>query len=188
MTQQSGGAGSTATTTAQPGAESEEEQVVSSVSYYRRGNVVTLPSGFVARLWRPSMISMIGSGVFPNSLMGIARSMVEGDINMAQMDGEDIQKMVQVIDIAVAKCFLEPKIHPVETDESAVPEGELHISWVPDDDKQFLMNFLQVGVSAIAAFREGREPAAPNRPDSEEVRPETVEPDRSEGQVPGATS
>lgn len=148
-------------------------QTPTAAKLWRTGNVIELPSGHSALIWRPSLVSMLSAGVFPNSLMGMARAVVEGDqIKPGEMEPEDIQRMTQVLDIVVAKCFVEPKCH-WDIEEDAVPEGDIHVSWVADDDKNFLMAYIQNGVEALAAFRKGRESAAQARSDSEEVQPAT---------------
>lgn len=143
---------------------------ITSAEEWQQGEIVTLPSGRVVKLQRPSLVSLITSGVFPNQLLVAARSVLEG--KAPEYSDEKLPEYLKVVEIAVAQAFLEPKCISEGTPEA----GEISISWVSDDDKTFIMRYLQRGLEAAEKFRREQRPGGKSRPSGKAVRTETEQP------------
>lgn len=119
------------------------------LSEYTRGQIVELPpfaegQPFIARLCRPSMLSLVRAGKIPNELLKTANELfLEG-----KPDSEENPKVLgdvfSVFDAICEACFLEPTY--AEIQESGIT--------LTDDQYMFIFEYSQAGVKALKPFRE----------------------------------
>lgn len=62
---------------------------------------------FVARLKRPSMLSLAKSGKIPNSLLGTAQALFEGNISKKSKDN-GIADVLEILEIMAEAALVEP--------------------------------------------------------------------------------
>ena len=125
---------------------------VEQLKNYKTGQVVELPpfgdgQPFIARLKRPSMLSLAKSGKIPNSLLSSANSLFEkgpqGLMQSGRMDEETMSKMFDIIDVICEASFAEPTYNEIK--ESGIE--------LTDDQYMFVFNYTQNGVQALDSFR-----------------------------------
>ena len=119
------------------------------------GEIVELPSfaeghPFVARLKRPSMLSMIKAGKIPNELLTDANNLfAKGPGRVANEKISDpamMSNMFVIMDEVCKASFVEP------TYEEIVKSGvEL-----TDEQQMFVFTYSQSGVKALKSFRQQR--------------------------------
>ena len=105
---------------------------------------VELPSGNVAVLQRPRIMSMIKRGEVPNPLLEAAVEMATG------AKSSDFAKTIEMMDVLVASAFLEPRVTLERDDDPAT----LWVDDLDDEDKQLVMSWIQSPARAAATFRE----------------------------------
>lgn len=104
----------------------------------------TLPSGGVALLRRPSVMEQLRRGEIPNPLLQAALEVAQGE------PLQDYQQAAEFLAFSVASAFQEP---PVSLDDE--PEnGELPLSAISDEDRRYVLVWIQQGVAGLATFRE----------------------------------
>lgn len=117
---------------------------------YAKGQVVELPpfaedQPFVARLVRPSMIDMIGTGAFPNELLEKATELfMEGAGSIKSEEVGSLKGIKNVMEYIFEASFVEPTY-------SQIKELGLKLT---DDQKMFVFNYCQMGVKALESFRD----------------------------------
>ena len=114
---------------------------------YSKGEIVELPSfregaPFIARLRRPSMMSLVKSGKIPNALVKSASKLFNGK----GVDDNNDQAMGQAFEVFDALCeaaFVEPKYQDIKN------------AGIELTDEQYMavFNYTQRGVDALAPFR-----------------------------------
>lgn len=123
--------------------------------YNTAGQVVELPpfgdgQPFVAKLKRPSMMSLAKQGKIPNQLLNSANSLFEkgpqGVIHMDEFDDETMSKLFDIIDIICEASFVEPSY-------SQIKEAGIDLT---DEQYMFIFNYTQIGVQALDSFRKDR--------------------------------
>lgn len=118
---------------------------------YAQGTLVTLPSfaegqPFVARLKRPSMLSLVQSGKIPNTLLNTANELFYGKKTEEEVDEEnrnDLTKMFELFDVICEASFVEPTYKQIK--DSGIT--------LSDDQFMFIFNYSQQGVKALDSFR-----------------------------------
>lgn len=138
----------------------------------RSGEVLELSSGRRVMVVRPSLFTLVASGGLPNHLLGMAKDVFEGsvDVNDADFKFKDLAEMV---DVLVCAALVEPKCVLGEPEED-----EISIAWIEDSDKLEINAWIQKNneqkeePKAAETFRE-----EPGDEDSvgrggEEIRPE----------------
>ena len=118
------------------------------LSEYGRGALVELPpfsegQRFVARLGRPSLVSMMRDGSIPNTLMGAAMRLFTGEKEDDVPVEEQTATMLQVLDIMCHASLLEPTYEQLEA--AGVK--------LTDQQVMFLFKYSQTGVQALTDFR-----------------------------------
>lgn len=110
--------------------------------------VVDLPPfskdvSFSAKLRRPSLLMLVNAGKIPNQLLPYANELfTRGAVNTKDVDG--LSKTYQVLEAICKASFVEP------TYQELVDAGiEL-----TDEQMLFVFNYSQVGVKALANFRQ----------------------------------
>lgn len=141
-----------------------EELRISQIGDFKKrlGGIQELPSGLIVRIKNPGGLkSFIGSGQIPNSLMIIidkgiksgqapqpAELMPEGKIDPKLL--EDMNTLLNVITMGV---IVEPKINPIPENEDDRLDTELYVDEIPEDDKQFLFQWISGGTRDLEIFR-----------------------------------
>lgn len=118
-----------------------------SLQEYARGAVVQLPSfsedqPFVARLRRPSMMTLAKSGKIPNSLLNTANSLFMGKGIDSNNEGA-LKEVLSIVDILCDAAFVEPTY-------SQLKEAGVELT---DEQYMAVFNYTQQGVKALEPFR-----------------------------------
>lgn len=114
---------------------------------YSNGSVVELPpfaegQPFVARLRRPSMLSLVKNGKVPNALLSTANSLfLQGGIDTKKE--ESMSQLFDMFDILCDACFVEPTFKDLKA-------AGIELT---DDQYMFIFQFSQEGVKALDSFR-----------------------------------
>lgn len=119
-----------------------------SLQEYARGAIVQLPSfsedqPFVARLRRPSMMTLAKSGKIPNSLLNTANSLFMGKGIDSNNEGA-LKEVLSIVDILCDAAFVEPTY-------SQLKEAGVELT---DEQYMAVFNYTQQGVKALEPFRE----------------------------------
>jgi hypothetical protein len=120
---------------------------------YKDGQVVELPpfgegQPFVARLCRPSLMSLVKSGKIPNSLMKQATTLfAKGGQSLTGMNGNTLGEMLDIMDVIVEAAMIEPTY-------SELKENDIKLS---DDQIMAIFTYTQQGVDYVKRFRTERE-------------------------------
>ena len=104
----------------------------------------TLPSGNVAYLERPSIMEQLRKGEIPNPLLSAALEVAQGE------PLTDYQEAAEFLAFMVASAFVEPKV----TLEDSPANGELPIKKISDEDRRYVLAWVQRGVAGLASFRD----------------------------------
>ena len=120
---------------------------LSQLTKYTEGQVVQLPDfaegqPFVARIRRPSMLSLAKSGKIPNSLLNTANGLFLGNTKTNNND-DLLVEIFDVLDVVCEACFVEPTYK--ELQEAGVE--------LTDEQYMFIFNYTQTGVKALDSFR-----------------------------------
>lgn len=112
------------------------------------GEIVSLPGfkpgkPFVARLKKPSLLKMVKDGQIPNSLLGVAKDMFEGNSNESDLadDPEAFKQSIELFYCVAAASLVEPAYEDVE-------------EYINDDQVIAIFNYTQSGIDALKPFRE----------------------------------
>lgn len=124
---------------------------------YNNGDIVELPEfgngqKFIARLKRPSMLSLMKAGKIPNSLLQSANTLFEKgpngmlDTNNVKLDSLSESAMAQMFDIMDIICeasFVEPSYKQLK-------EAGIELT---DEQLLFIFSYSQTGVKQLESFR-----------------------------------
>lgn len=149
----------------------------------RLGGIQELPSGLVVKVRNPGGLqAFMGKGqAIPNSLMSIIeKGMKTGQapkpdelFKDGKMDQDVFGDMVILLDNIALKTIVEPRIWPRLTDadvnewnkthpdepvgdiEDLRSDEKLYADELPDDDKQFLFQWISGGTRDLETFRAG---------------------------------
>lgn len=112
---------------------------------FSKGQIVALPpfaegQKFIARLKRPSMLSLIKSGKIPNSLMSKAQELFEGSQKYSMKNDENsLNDIFDILEIMADASFANPTYKEIK-DAGIV---------LTDEQLLFIFNYSQEGVKAI---------------------------------------
>lgn len=117
-----------------------------------KGEVVELPPfvgeiPFVARLKRPSMLSLVKSGKIPNSLLTQANKLfvggVEGVASKGMENEEMLDELFDILDVICEAAFVEPSFK------------DLRDNGIELTDEQYMavFTYTQQGVKSLESFR-----------------------------------
>lgn len=127
-----------------------------------QGEVVELPpfsegQPFVARLKRPSFLSMVKCGKIPNELLVEANKLFAKGPAVAANEGisnpEMMTNMFVIMDEMCEESFVEPSYEDIK--RAGVE--------LTDEQKMFVFSYSQSGVKALKSFREKRGNTKGNR-------------------------
>jgi hypothetical protein len=117
---------------------------------YAKGAVVEFPpfsqgQPFVARIKRPSMITLMSKGKIPNSLRVKVNELFIGGGSYMDADDEDLMKdLSEILAIFAEASFIEPSYNQIK--ESGIE--------LTDEQMMFLFNYVQAGIKQLEPFRE----------------------------------
>lgn len=117
-----------------------------------KGEVVELPPfvgeiPFVARLKRPSMLSLVKNGKIPNSLLTQANKLfvggVEGVASKGMENEEMLDELFDILDVICEAAFVEPSFK------------DLRDNGIELTDEQYMavFTYTQQGVKSLESFR-----------------------------------
>lgn len=112
------------------------------------GELVSLPSGLVFKLKKPSISRLLEDNVFPNDLVATAIKMDSNTNEPANR--EEYLRSLQVIDTIVTHAAVVPK---VVTNKDEVSDDSIWIKDLDDQDKVAIYLFVQTGVKQLNSFR-----------------------------------
>jgi len=123
-----------------------EEKKITSVGdldNLKKGEVVELPpfdegTPLVARLKRPSLLTLCKNGTIPNTLLATAQKIFEGEKR------GDIKEYGEILHLVAKSALVEPKYEEVE-------------DILNDEQLTAIFNYTQMGVLGLIPFREIRE-------------------------------
>ena len=121
---------------------------LSKLAEYSKGQIVEFPKfgegqPFVARLRRPSMLSLAKSGKIPNSLLNSATTLFNNDMANADLNETFLKEMYEVMEVICEASFVEPTYKEIV--ESGVE--------LTDEQMIFVFNYSQRGVQSLNSFR-----------------------------------
>lgn len=130
---------------------SEELRVTSlaELSNQAKGALVKLPPfaegvEFVARLRRPSMLSLVRSQKIPNTLLTSANKMfANGPASLNPSDERMMEDIFTIMDVICEASFVEPTY-------SEIKEAGIELT---DDQIMFIFGYTQNGVRQLDSFR-----------------------------------
>lgn len=117
------------------------------LSEYAKGQIVELPpfaenQPFVARLCRPSMLSLAKSGKIPNELLSTANNLfVDGKLD-TKSDPEALKNVFDLFDVICEACFVEPTYKDIQ--DAGIT--------LTDEQYMFIFEYSQAGVKALKPF------------------------------------
>ncbi len=120
----------------------EELKVIS------QGEIVELPSftgdkPFVARLKRPSLLSLAETGVIPNPLLAVAENLFNGKMSEQKNNASNLKDVAQVFSIVAENALVEPTMQDIEGVGLQLTDVQLLT----------IFNYTQMGVKALSSFR-----------------------------------
>lgn len=121
---------------------------ITQLNEYAQGQVVELPpfaegQSFVARICRPSMLSLVKTGKIPNELLVTANNLfIDGKVD-SKADPQAMQKVFDIFDAICEACFIEPTYKQIQ--EAGIT--------LTDEQYMFIFNYSQAGVKALKPFR-----------------------------------
>lgn len=134
-------------------------QVTSAMEWKKdQRGVIDLPSGKTARLRRTSIQTLMAAKMIPNNLMGIVQEALnKGKLEMDPADflkdPDKMSDMLELVDIVVVHCVLEPVIHATPKDEDERDDDLLYVDEIDDEDRSFIFQYATGGTSDVAKFR-----------------------------------
>lgn len=102
-----------------------------------------LPGGNTALLVRRSVIGMMSAGKIPNTLLDAAVAAVEG------RTPDDLTELGAFLDFMVANAFHDP----VCVYDREPGPGEIHVDWLGDADRNYVLIWVQRGAAGLDRFR-----------------------------------
>lgn len=164
-------------------AKKAEQRRISQIGDFKKrmGGEMELPSGLIARVRNPGgMQSFMTGGAIPNNLMviiknGLSKGKAPEATELMNSEGgfdeEMLQDMTALLDAVVVKVMVEPRVaprltqadvdayntkhpeEPVESIEDLRSDHVLYADEIPDDDKNFLFQWLSGGTRDLEEFR-----------------------------------
>lgn len=164
-------------------AKKAEELRISQIGDFksRMGGIIELPSGVYVKVRNPGgMQAFMENGQIPNALMGMVQKGINSGKGLkpeevmpgGKIDPDVLADLMKMLDSVTIKVVVEPKVNAVPTDEDVktwneahpddlVEEAEelrqddlLYVDEFPEEDKQFLLQWISGGTRDLATFRE----------------------------------
>lgn len=120
------------------------------------GVVIPLSIGLNVRIRPVTIDTMIRWGRIPDSLTPLIISIVQSGVIPDMRDFAsllEIRGYFEFYDALAMSCIIEPRV--VDKPEHEVdPETEIHVSWIPIQDKYDLLELLSLPARELARFRD----------------------------------
>lgn len=124
---------------------------ITQIAEYKKGVIVELPpfadgQPFVARMIRPSMLTLVKSGKIPNSLLNQATSLFAngaGALNTGGKNATNVSELFDVIDVIVEAALLQPTLKEIRSVGMELT----------DDQLMAIFSYTQRGIKALEQFR-----------------------------------
>lgn len=116
---------------------------------YSKGQIVRLPDfaegqPFIARIRKPSMLSLIKDGLIPNELLTSANSLfMEGADSFDPTEQNSLSNMFKVIESICEASFVEPTYQEIKESGIELTDAQL----------MFMFAYSQDNVRALKSFR-----------------------------------
>jgi hypothetical protein len=148
----------------------------------RNGELLKLPSGLTVRARRVELRAFLKHGNVPNPLMEIVTETLDKGASMdvnkmvatdeGKIDLDMVNDAYDMVENLVMSCVVEPKVHPMPTQDDLAVWNEEHpddpkddpeqlldddlvyINDVDDEDKMFLFQWASGGTADVERFRE----------------------------------
>ena len=123
---------------------------IEQLKQYAQGEIVELPpfspaQPFVARLKRPSLLSMAKNGKIPNELLVKTNELFMNDGTAVNASDDNMLKEIfSVIDVIAGEVFVQPTYKEIK-------EAGIQLT---DEQMLFIFNYTQTGVKNLENFRE----------------------------------
>lgn len=129
------------------------------------GTDLTVPSGQTCRARRVDLRIFVKTGKVPNTL----RSLLDQAAGGKEISAEEITKqfledpsvfgdMMEMVDLVVCDCVLEPKVHPVPEEGTARDDELIYVDDISPEDRMFIFNYAVGGTADFETFREQSTP------------------------------
>lgn len=105
-----------------------------------KGKIIQLPSGLRLKVGRLNLTNLLKTGKIPQNLVNIA---VKQQSGIAMSSQKDITESIELFEFLVLEAVKEPKLVRENAD---VDKGEIDLSFLSDEDKIFIFNYIQKGV------------------------------------------
>jgi hypothetical protein len=116
-------------------------------------HTLTLPSGLVVSLKRPSIKILISSGVIPDAIAGKIMNMDKDTSGKTVIRPQQMHDIVEFQKIVATHALVSPKV----VDQPDYDNNEISIDDIDADDQDAIMSFVVEGVEAdktAASFRD----------------------------------
>ena len=112
----------------------------------REGELVELPSGLVFKISRPNLSTLIQEGKVPSSLL--TQIVASGSKPQQKISESQLKDTTAMIDAIVVSAVKNPIIVSGEA-----KDNEISINDISDEDKTFIFQYVQTGVTELSNFR-----------------------------------
>lgn len=124
---------------------------INEIAEYKKGTIVELPpfgdgQPFIARMSRPSMLSLVKKGKIPNTLINKATSLFAKGVNALGGSGKesiDVNELFDVIEAIADSALIEPTLSDIRSVGMELT----------DDQLMAIFAYTQKGVKALEQFR-----------------------------------
>lgn len=110
------------------------------------GKVLNFPSGFSAKVRRPVISTMLRQGKIPADLTNATIRQLNNDNPISQ---KEVIENIKWIELVFAEAFIDPRFNAETPAEEEIGSEDL-----TDQDRMFLFDFIQRGVSDLGPFRD----------------------------------
>lgn len=114
---------------------------------YAGSRLVELPSGVRVSVRRPSLITLVAQGAFPQELTALIVKMIDQEpVETMIQNPEMFRSMFSLIDRLIPFILVDPKIEnvtEVRQDEDGTLHGKIRVDDLGDADKQFIFLYGQ---------------------------------------------
>lgn len=110
-----------------------------------------LPSGVIVELRRPQIDKLIRQGHIPADV-AVSVQRLQGQ-DSSTLKGKELKDYFEVIDLITEHAFVNPKVKKGELSDADYDNGFISIEDVEENDKVFIMHYVQSGLKDLSKFR-----------------------------------